>query len=85
MTESVFPSDQRRAAELAEAAVHGDGTRVGDLMVELLEAGPVRTLAVCAVLTRNLAATLVATHGREGALRLLECTRLDAALADEPT
>ena len=84
MSGTVYPEDQRRAAELAEAAVQGDGTRVGDLMVELLEAGPVRALAVMAVLTRNLAATLVDAYGRDGALRVLECSRLDASLADDP-
>lgn len=80
---TVTPADQRRAAELPEAFIHEDGGRVGELLGELLDAGPTRALAVTAVLARNLAATLVAQHGREGALRILEGTRLDAAVADD--
>ena len=40
-------------------------------------------LAQDALLARNLAAVLVAAHGRDGALRVLEGTRLDAAVADD--
>jgi len=78
----ILPADERRAAELAEACVHGDGERVGDVLTDLLAAGPERALATAAVLARNLAATLVAAHGRAGALRVLESTRLDAAVAE---
>lgn len=79
----ITAADQRRAAALAEACVHGDGERVGVLLAGLLDAGPVRTLAATAVLARNLAATLISAHGRGGALRVLESTRLDATLADD--
>ena len=78
----VTAADQRRAAELAEACVHGDGEQVGDLLADLVDAGPVRALAVAALLARNLAAVLVAAHGRDGALRVLESTKLDAAIAE---
>ena len=79
----ITDADQRRAAALAEACVHGDGDGVGTLLAGLLDAGPVRTLAVTAVLARNLAASLVGAHGVAGALRVLESTRLDATLADD--
>jgi len=78
----VLPIDQRRAAELPEAALQGDAQRFSDLLAELAAAGPVRALAVTAVLSRNLVATLIAAHGRDGALRILESTRLDAAVAE---
>ena len=78
----VIPADQRRAAELAESCVHGDGEKVGDLLAELVEQGAERALAVVAVLSSNLAVVLVAAHGRDGALRLLESTRLDATVAE---
>ena len=79
---AVTPADQRRAAELPEACVHEDADRVGALLAELLDAGPERALAVTAVLARNLAGVLVSVHGRDTALRVLESTRLDAAMAD---
>lgn len=78
----VLPIDQRRAAELPEAALHGDAERFSDLLAELVAAGPIRALAVVGVLSRNLVATLIAAHGRDGALRILESTRLDAAVAE---
>jgi hypothetical protein len=78
----VTAADQRRAAELAEACVHGDGDKVGDLLADLADAGFVRALAVTGVLARNLAATLIAAQGRDNALRVLESTRLDASIAD---
>ncbi len=79
----VTAADQRRAAELAEACVHANADKVGDLLAELLDAGPVRALAVVAVLSRNLAASLVSAHGHDGALAVLEATRLDASVADD--
>ena len=79
----VTADDQRRAAELAEACVHGDGDKVGDLLAELVDAGCVRSLAVTAVLARNLAATLLYVHGHDGALAVLESTRLDASMAGD--
>ena len=78
----VLPIDQRRAAELSEVAMHGNGERFGDLLAELVDAGPVRAVAVTGVLARNLTAVLIAAHGRDGALRILESTRLDAAVAE---
>lgn len=79
---AVLPADQRRAAELTEACIGGDGDRFGDLLVELVDAGPERALAVTAVLARNLAVSLAAAHGPDEAVRVLQCTRFDAALAD---
>lgn len=79
----VIPADQRRAAELTEAFIHGHGDRIGDLLTDLLDAGPFRALAVTAVLARNLGATLTSAHGHDDALRILESTKLDAAVADE--
>lgn len=79
----VIPADQRRAAELAEACVRGDGDGVGDLLADLADAGFVRALSVTAVLARNLAASLLDAHGLDGALAVLESTRLDASIADD--
>lgn len=78
----VLPADQRRAADLTEGCVRGDGPRVADLLAELFDAGTERTLAVTALLARNLAVVLVTSRGRDGALRVLESTRLDAAVAE---
>ena len=80
---AITPADQRRAAELAEACVRSDADQVGEHLAGLLRVGPTRTLAAAAVLARNLAAALVTAHGRDVALRVLESTRLDAAMADE--
>ena len=80
---TVTPADQRRAAELAEACLHGDGEEVGGLLADLVDAGFIRALSVTAVLARALAATLLAAHGPDGAQRVLESTRLDAAVADD--
>jgi hypothetical protein len=80
---AVLAADQRRAAELAEACVHGDGDEVGRLLAELLDVEAERALAVTAVLARNLAIVLVRWLGRADALALLESTRLDAAVADD--
>lgn len=81
-TEPVFvtPADQRRAAELTEACLSSNGEALGDGLAALLDLDPVRTLAVTAVLARNLAAALLAAHGRDTALRIIESTRLDAAM-----
>lgn len=79
----VEPADQRRAAELAQAMVESDGLAVGDCLAELVDAGLERTIAVTAVLARNLALTLVQLVGAEDALRTLESTRLDAAVAGD--
>ncbi|MCW1821428.1 hypothetical protein A5731_04690 [Mycolicibacterium conceptionense] len=79
----VEPEDQRRAAELAQAMVEQNEAAVGALLVELVDAGLERTLAVTAVLARNLAAALVTLVGAEGAQRMLESTRLDAAVASD--
>ena len=79
----VTPADQRIAAEIAEALVHCDGETYGERLAALAGAGLERTLVVAAVLSRCLAATLIASYGRDGALRVLESTRLDAALADD--
>ena len=79
----VTAADQRRAAELAEACVHGDGDKVGDLLAELVDAGFVRALAVTAVLAKNVAATLLYAYGHDGALAVLESTRLDASMAGD--
>lgn len=78
----IEPADQRRAAQLAEAFVEGNGAKVGDCLAELDELGQERTIAVVAVLARNLAVTLVQLVGAEDALRTLERTKLDAAVAE---
>ncbi len=78
----VLPEDQRRAADLTAACLDGDGRNVGELLAELLDAGAERTLAVTAVLARNLAAVMFAEYGKEAARRILESTRWDAAVAE---
>ncbi|MCB1265044.1 MAG: hypothetical protein KDB56_10730 [Mycobacterium sp.] len=80
---AVTPADQRRAAELVEAALRGDGNQLGEHLADLHHAGTDRTLATIAVLARNLAVTLVAVHGDTAALKIIESTRLDALLADD--
>lgn len=82
MNGTIIPADQRRAAELTEACISADADRVGALLAELLDAGAERTLAVVAVLSRNLAGTLVESVGAADALRICEMTRLDAAVAE---
>ena len=76
------PADQRRAAQIAEAFVEGNGPKVGDCLAELVDVGQERTIAVVAVLARNLAVTLVQLVGAEDALRTLERTKLDAAVVE---
>ena len=80
---AVTPADQRRAAELVEAALRGDGNRLGEHLADLHDAGVDRTLAAVAVMARNLAVTLVAVHGDAAALKIIESTRLDAQLAGD--
>lgn len=79
---NITPTHQRIAAELAEAAVLGDAQRIDTLVDDLRTAGVNASLAVNAVLTRSLGATLVDAYGRDLALRVLESTKLDAALAE---
>lgn len=78
----INPTDQRRAAQLAEAFVEGNTAKVGDLLAELADAGPERTIAVTALLARHLALTLVELVGTEAALAQLERTKLDAMVAE---
>lgn len=79
---TITPTHQRIAAELAEAAVLGDAQRVDNLVDDIRTAGVDTSLAVNAVLTRSLGVTLVNAYGRDVALRVLESTKLDAALAE---
>jgi len=79
----IEPADQRRAAEITEAFVECDGLKVGDGLAELVDLGIEPTIAVVAVLARNLAVTLVQLVGAEDAVRTLEATRLDAAVASD--
>lgn len=78
----IEPADQRRAAQLAEAFVECDGLKVGDGLAELVDLGMGPTIAVVAVLARNLAVTLAQLVGTEEALSVLQRTRLDAAVAE---
>lgn len=78
----IKPADQRRAAQLTEAFVESNGLKVGHLLAELVDAGQEPTIAVVAVLARNLAVTLVQLVGAEDALRVLERTKLDAMVAE---
>lgn len=79
----IQPADQRRAAEITEAFVECDGVKVGDGLAELVDLGIEPTIAVVAVLARNLAVTLVQLVGPENAIRTLESARLDAAMAGD--
>jgi hypothetical protein len=80
----ITPADQRRAAELLQAAILGEGELIDVLLAEAAAEGIARALALTAVLTRWTTLALVEQHGRDGALRLIEGTRLDAALAEVP-
>ena len=79
---AVLAADERRAAEITDAFARESGDGVATLLIELVDLGAERALAVVAVLGRNLAATLVADYGRDEALAILERTRLDAAIAE---
>lgn len=79
---AIEPADQRRAAQLGEAFVESNEAKVGDLLAELVDAGLERTIAVAAVLARNLSITLVELVGAEVALAQLERTKLDAMVAE---
>ncbi len=79
---AITATDERRAAEITEAAARANGERFGDLLADVAAGDPDRHLAITALLARNLAMSLVITVGREDALRILESTRLDAAVAE---
>lgn len=79
----VGPADQRRAAELAQEMVESDDGQAAGCLAELVDAGSERAIATAIALARLLAATLVERLGAEGALRVLESTRLEAAVAEE--
>ena len=81
---TITPADQRRAAELIQAAIVGEGELIDHLLAEAAAEGIDRTLALVAVMTRWTTLALVEQHGRDGALRCVESTRLDAALAEVP-
>ena len=52
------------------------------LLAEAADKGIGRALALVAVMTRWTTLALVDQHGRDGALRCVESTRLDAAVAE---
>jgi hypothetical protein len=79
---TITPADQRRAAELIQAAIVGEGELIDVLLAEAAAEGIDRALALVAVMTRWTTLALVDQHGRDGALRCVESTRLDAAVAE---
>jgi len=79
---TITPADQRRAAELIQAAIVGEGEVIDVLLAEAADKGIGRALALVAVMTRWTTLALVDQHGRDGALRCVESTRLDAAVAE---
>jgi hypothetical protein len=81
---TITPADQRRAAELIQAAILGEGELIDHLLAEAAAEGIDRALALTAVMTRWTTLALVDQHGRDGALRCIEGARLDAALAEVP-
>ena len=81
---TITPADQRRAAELIQAAIIGEGELIDVLLAEAAAEGIDRALAITAVMTRWATLALVDQHGRDGALRCIEGARLDAALAEVP-
>lgn len=80
----ITPTDQRRAAELIQAAIMGEGELIDHLLAEAADEGIARALALVAVMTRWTTLALVDRHGRDGALRCVEGARLDAAVAEVP-
>ena len=79
---AITPADQRRAAELIQAAIVCEGEVIDVLLAEAAAEGIDRALALVGVMTRWTAVALVDQHGRDGALRCVESTRLDAAVAE---
>lgn len=81
---TITPTDQRRAGELVEAGIFGEGELIDDLLAVAEAAGIKRALALVAVMTRWTTLALVERHGRDVALRLIEGAKFDAALAEVP-
>lgn len=79
---TITPTHQRCAATLAQGFVEQDEQLVNASLTEIAGLGPDASLAVAALMARHLAFTLVELVGTEAALRQLERTRLDAAVAE---
>ena len=79
---TITPTHQRCAATLAQGFVEHDEQLRNASLTEIAGLGPDAGLAVAALLARHLAATLVELVGADAALRQLERTRLDAAVAE---
>jgi hypothetical protein len=80
----ITATDQRRAAELIQAAIIGEGELIDVLLAEAAAEGIDRALALVGVMTRWTTLALVDRHGRDGALRCIAGARLDAAVAEVP-
>ena len=81
---TITATDQRRAAELIQAAIIGEAELIDVLLAEAAAESIDRALALVAVMTRWTTLALVDRHGRDGALRCVEGARLDAAVAEVP-
>jgi hypothetical protein len=81
---TITPADQRRAAELIQAAIVCEPDLIDALLAEAAAEGIDRALAIVGVMTRWTTIALVDRHGRSGALRCIESCRLDAAVAEVP-
>ena len=79
---AITPADQRRAAELIQAAIVCEGEVIDVLLTEAAAEGIDRALAITACSVRWGALALVERHGLDTALRIVESTRLDAAVAE---
>ena len=79
----IQPAHQALAARLGLAAVDGSADRIDAGLSEVAALGITEALAVLAVQTRNLAAALVASQGRDCARAVFQRTILDAGVADD--
>jgi hypothetical protein len=79
---SITPTHQRCAATLTQSFVESDEKLMSGCLTEIAGLDPDAGLSVAALLARHLAVTLVELVGTEAALRQLERTRLDAAVAE---